>query len=410
MILAHEIALDPTEKQKIALSKAVGCARFAYNWGLAEWKRQYELGLKPNANKIKKAFNAIKKTEFPWIYESPKDANQEAFSDLGSAFGNFFKSLKGERSGPKIHYPNFKKKGKSKDAFSVSNDKFHFESDKRVRLPVIGSVKIRESLRLQGKILGGRVKRVADKWFLSVQVEGNFKREPAFIHLIAGIDLGIRTAVVSSQQGKLISPNPLKAALIKLKKANRKLHRRKKGSANRHKAKIQVARIHRRVANIRKDFMHKVTTQLVRENQTNVIEDLNVSSMLKNHKLARAISDVGFGLFRQFMAYKSLLFGGELIVADRWFASSKTCSDCLEKNEDLTLSDREWVCERCSVVHDRDENAAKMLEMYPRLLGEQGIQSRTPMDDYTSTPRVKDRRASKIAEVGTKPCSHLSTN
>lgn len=408
MILAHEIALDPTEKQNIALAKAAGCARFAYNWGLVEWKRQYELGLKPNANKVKKAFNAIKKTEFPWIYESPKDANQEAFSDLGAAYNNFFKSLKGQRSGPKIRYPNLKRKGKSQDAFSVSNDKFHFEiGSKRVRLPVIGSVKIRESLRLQGKILGGRVKRVADKWFLSVQVEGDFRQEPVCAHSIAGIDLGIKTAVVSSRQGPFTSPNPLKAALRKLKKANRKLHRRKKGSANRRKAKTQVARIHRRVANIRKDFMHKVTTQLVRENQTNVIEDLNVSGMVKNHKLARAISDVGFGLFRQLMAYKSSIFGGDLIVADRWFASSKTCAYCLEKKEDLTLSDREWVCRSCGGVHDRDENAAKMLEMYPGLLGNTP-KGETPVDTRTSARRPK--RVSSVAEAGTKPCSHLSTN
>jgi putative transposase len=131
MILAHIIALDPTEKQKNALSRAVGCARFAYNWGLSEWQRQYKLGLKPTANKVKKAFNNVKKAEFPWIYDSPKDANQEAFSDLGSAFSNFFKSLKGERKGRKIRHPQFKKKGKCQDAFSVSNDKFHFHADSK---------------------------------------------------------------------------------------------------------------------------------------------------------------------------------------------------------------------------------------------------------------------------------------
>ena len=129
MILAHVIALEPTEKQKIALSKAAGCARFAYNWGLAEWNRQYRLGLKPNANKLKSAFNAIKGTEFPWIYDSPKDANQEAFRDLGRAFSNFFDSRSGKRKGPRVGYPQFKKKGKSKDAFTVSNDHFYFEAE-----------------------------------------------------------------------------------------------------------------------------------------------------------------------------------------------------------------------------------------------------------------------------------------
>ena len=387
MILAHIIALDPTEKQKNALSRAVGCARFAYNWGLSEWQRQYKLGLKPTANKVKKAFNNVKKAEFPWIYDSPKDANQEAFSDLGSAFSNFFKSLKGERKGRKIRHPQFKKKGKCQDAFSVSNDKFHFHADsKRVYLPVIGSVKIKERLRFQGKIMGARVKRVADKWFLSVQVEGEFSRPTAFINPIAGIDLGIKTALFSSRQEPLNSPSPLKASLKQLKRANRKLHRRKKGSANRNKARLQVARVHQRVANIRKNFMHKATTRLARENQTNVIEDLNVLGMLSNHKLARAISDIGFGLFRQLMTYKAPIFGGELIVANRWFPSSKTCHVCLKKNEDLTLSDREWVCQGCEVFHDRDDNASKMLELYPRLMGEQeAARLQTPMDDYTST-------------------------
>ena len=387
MILAHSIALDPTEKQKNALAKAAGCARFSYNWGLAEWQRQYKLGLKPTANKVKKAFNGIKEKEFPWIYDSPKDANQEAFSDLGSAFSNFFKSLNGGRKGRKIWYPQFKKKGKCSDSFGISNDKFHFHKDaKRVYLPVIGSVKIKERLRFQGKILGARVKRVAGQWFLSVQVEGHFERPTAFLNPIAGIDLGIKTAVVSSRQEPILAPKPLKANLQRLKRANRKLHRRKKGSKNRHKARIQVARVHQRVTNIRKDFLHKVTTQLARENQANVIEDLNVAGMLKNHKLSRAISDVGFGLFRQYMTYKAPIFGSELIVADRWFPSSKTCHVCLEKNEHLTLSDREWCCEGCGVVHDRDDNASKMLELYPGLLGNGKSQKlQTPMDDHAAT-------------------------
>ena len=256
--------------------------------------------------------------------------------------------------------------------------------------------------------MGGRVKRVADRWYLCVNVDGEFGRPTTHINSIAGIDLGVKTAVVSSQQGSFVSPNPLKSALTRLKRAQRKMCRRVKGSKNQDKARVDVARIYQRVTNIRKDFMHKVTTRLVRENQTNVIEDLDVAGMLRNHGLARAVSDVGFGLFRQMMTYKAPLFGGETIIANRWFASSKTCHCCLEKNETLTLSDRSWTCRGCGVVHDRDENASIMLELYPGLWGTGEFKSRTPMDDHASTIPTLGK-ASKIVEVGTKTCSTSTT-
>ena len=400
MILAHQIALDPTCKQANAFARAAGCARFAYNWGLAEWKTQYAAGAKPSAASIKKQFNEIKEIEFPWIYDSPKDANQQAFTDLGNAFNNFFKSVKGERKGRRASFPKFHKKGR-RDSFYVSNDKFSFDG-KSVRLPVIGRVKIREALRFTGKILSARISRTADKWFISVQVECEARVPNTPKYETSGVDLGVKTFAVVSTGQELQAPKPLFVALKSLKRASRILARRKKGSNNRRKAAMRVARIHARVANVRKDFVGKVTTRLCRENQTVVIEDLHVAGMVRNHKLARAVSDVGFGMFRQQMQYKSEKFGCALIVADRWFPSSKRCHMCGNVKEELSLSERTYVCEACGLVEDRDVNAAINLEQYPRLVG-----NLTPVDTRTKVRRPK--RASSVVEAGTNPCTLVCT-
>ena len=242
---------------------------------------------------------------------------------------------------------------------------------------------------------------------------GEARRPNTPIRPVVGVDLGVKTALVISKGGSLDepqhidSPKPLKKSLKKLRRASRTLHRRKKGSNNRYKARMRVARIHQRVANIRKDFMHKVTTRLCRENQTVVIEDLNVSGMMCNQRLARAIVDVGFGMFRVFMGYKALIYSTELIVADRWFPSSKLCHVCGTKRESLSLSERVYRCDKCSSVIDRDDNAALNLEMYPRLAG--NSRKATPMETITSTYR-QHQYASSVIEVGTKPCVEVRTS
>jgi putative transposase len=413
MILGHVIALDPTFKQANAMARGAGCARFTDNWGLDEWERQYKAGLKPNAGKVKKAFNAIKGVEFPWIYESPKDANQQAFSDLGSAFANFFRWRR-ERTGPKVGYPTKRRKFVD-DAFYVSNDKFHIHADKkRVYLSVIGSVRMHERLRLDGRVLSARCYRKAGRWYMAVQADVlDARQAAAHIRPIVGVDLGLKTALVISRGGPIDTPEPidapkpLKHALGALRRANRCLHRRTKGSTNRRKAAAKLARIHARIANIRMDFMHKVTTRLCRENQAVVIEDLNVSGMLRNHRLARAIADVGFGMFRRFMTYKAPIYRSELIVADRWFASSKRCHKCGSVKPELSLSERTYTCEACRLVADRDHNASFNLEAYPRLAG--NGRKTTPTDDQPSTPWVRPRRKA-VLEVGTKPCALVRTS
>lgn len=392
----------PTVAQANALARACGVARFTYNWGLAEWKRQHEAGGKPTANQLKKQFNAIKGTEFPWVYESPRDANSQPFADLGVAFQNFFASCKGQRKGKKVGYPSSRKRGRD-DAFYVANDKFHFAED-RVVLPVIGPVKIHERLRLEGRILSGRVRRRADRWFLAVQVDvGEIHRPvPEERRPIVGVDLGIKTAVVTSSGQAHKAPRPLRKALKHLRRSNRRLHRRTKGGQNRRKARQSVARLHLRIANVRKDFWHKVTTDLCRENQAVVIEDLSMAFVVQNRHLSLAASDCALGMFRPIMDYKGPLHDCVIIVADRRFQSTKRCSGCGHVKAEMALSERVYRCEVCGLVLDRDVNAALNLEAYPRLRGTGGWVSPTLTE-------IAPLHASAVVDVGTEPCSQMGT-
>lgn len=404
----HVIRLDPTVKQANAMARAAGVSRFTYNWALAEWKRQYEAGKRPSGPALGKQFNQIKREQFPWVMESPRDANSQPFADLGRAFSNFFASLSGKRRGKSVGYPQFRRR-RVDDSFYVANDKFECrQRGKRgvVRLPVIGDVRMCEAFRWRGKVLSGRVYRQADRWYLAVACEVDARVPHVHRSPIVGVDLGLKTAVVPSHGPSVDAPKPLRASLRRLRRANRRLHRRKKGGANRNKARVQVARLHQRVACIRKDFWHKVTTDLVRENQAIVVEDLSMSFMLRNRRLARAASDVGLGMFRPMLQYKAPAYGGEVLVADRYYPSTQRCSGCVNiKSGDgkISLGESEYACDRCGAVMDRDVNASLNLEQYPRLAGNWSRETRTPTETVAPTRRTRVRRASVVADVGTKP-------
>lgn len=348
MILAHRIALDPTVKQRIAFAKACGVARFTYNWALAEWKRQYEAGEKPTAFKLQKQWNSIKEKEFPWVYDSPKDANQRVFTDLGTSFKRFFSKT--------ACYPVFKKKH-HRERFYLTNTVVSVRG-KRVTLGRIGTVRLREPLRFSGKIMSATISREADRWFISISVETEVEKLPV-VDKAVGIDLGIKTAVVLSDGTEFKAPAPLKVNLKKLRRLSKAHSRRVKGSNNRKKAAIKLARLHSRIKNIRKDWTHKVTTKTVRENQTICLEDLNVKGMTANRKLSRAISDIGFYEIRRQIEYKSLMYGRTVKIINRWLPTSKTCSNCGCKKAFLALSERAFHCTECGFSLDRDLNAAR---------------------------------------------------
>jgi len=355
-ILAHKIKIIVTPAQETALNKACGVSRYTYNWALAQSTAYYAAtGKFCKLSDLKKVWNQCKPA---WVLESPRDANSQPFADLQKAYTNFFCELK--KGNKKAGRPVFKKKGKCRDGFYLANDAFWCKG-LIAKLPVIGKVELTEELRFSGKILRGNISREANCWFLSVTVEGDFLRERTGDGII-GVDLGVKVLATLSTGETIAGPKPLRSALKKLARLQRQHSRKQKGSKNKAKAAMKVAQMHYRIKNIRVDALHKLTNNLCRENQTVVIEDLNVSGMLKNHKLARAISDMGFSVFRKQLEYKAKLYNTQIVLADRWFPSSKTCSQCGCIKESLLLSERTYTCEQCGMSLDRDLNAALNLK------------------------------------------------
>jgi putative transposase len=395
--LAHTIRLHPTKAQETFFKKASGCARVAYNYGLSEYQRLRKEGDKPIILEIKKKFNQEKKTLYPWMSETNKDANQQPFANLQKAFTKFFKK--------QGRYPRFKKKG-IKDSFYISNDKFSIYENK-FKIPKLGWVKGTEELKFKGKINSATIKRKANYWFIVVSVETDIDLKTCENQTVVGVDLGIKTLAVLSDGKAIDSSNPLKSKLKRRKLLQRWVSRKVKGSSNRRKANQRVAKIHYEIACSRKDTLDKLTTYLCENYQVIVIEDLNVSGMLKNHCLALSISNLGFGEFRRQLEYKSVLYGNILVIADRWFPSSKTCSECGTVKETLLLSEREFVCEHCGLVIDRDHNAAINLKNFGLEQLRVVSPEVTPMDKKALA--YMDVSETILEEVGILECSLLST-
>src|SRR6266849_7585093 len=253
MIKAHKIRLHPTDEQKVYFAKAAGTARFVWNWALAQWNRQFEAGEKPTALSLKKQFNAIRREHFPWTWEVTKNASAQPFLELGKAFTAFFEG--------KSRRPRFKSKKRSRASFYLANDQFEL-GDHRIWIPKLGWVNMAENLRFQGKVTGARITKAADWWFVSFTVEmlddTPNPRTPA-----VGIDVGLnRLATLSTGEG-YENQAFLRTALLKLRQANKRLHRRRIGSKNREKARRQVARLHYRITCLRDDVLHKLTSRIV---------------------------------------------------------------------------------------------------------------------------------------------------
>lgn len=373
-LTAHKIALKPTRRQTAYFRMACGVARFTYNWGLAEWNRLYAAGEKPSWTKVTKNLRAVQDEQFPWMREVTKLAPEVALQNLGNAFSRFFASLKPDYQGPRVGFPQFKKKSRCKSAFcaAITNSKTDSIQvrGRRVKLPRIGWVRMRQEVRFNGRIKRATVSCVAGRWFVTLLIDTHdIKPVPAKAKLPAcGVDLGVKTlATICAGEDDYLEvpgPKPLRRLQGRLKRLNRQLHRRKLGSANRQKTKTALGRLHARSADVRGDALHKLTTRLAKGFQVVCIEDLNVSGMVANHCLARAVSDCGFGEFRRQATYKTAWHGTDLVVADRWFPSSKKCPECGAVNAGLTLGERQWVCPACGVTVERDRGAAKNLRDY----------------------------------------------
>jgi putative transposase len=349
---AHKIALSPTSTQVDYFIRACGVARFTWNWGLVAWGKLYRTGMKPSGLGLKKLFNSARHIFFPWSGDVLRDATAQPFQNLQSAFSNFFRKT--------ARYPRFKKKG-THESFYIANDRFKVEGN-RIQIPKLGWVRMMESLRFSGKILSAVVSRTASRWFCSILVDVAATPKTSENQAVVGVDLGVKDLAVLSTGEKITGPKALRRYQQRLARLQRQLARKQKGSANRLKAKRRLARLHYRISCIRGDSIHKFTTRLAREYGTIVIEDLNVAGMVRNHRLARAISDQGFGEIRRQLEYKVEPVGGRVVVADRWYPSSKTCSVCGYRMTELSLGTRTWVCPGCGTQHDRDQNAAQNLK------------------------------------------------
>jgi len=388
--IAHKIELVPNNKQKTYFRKAFGVARLAYNWGIAEWQRRYKAGEKCSFIELNNAFNAIKGEQYPFVYEVTKWAPAQALRNVATAYKNFFDGLKKG----KVAYPQFKKKKDNKGSFYFTEVKLsdintnskvfkkmtHNENLKRqyLKVPNLGCVKMMQRVRFNGKINGVVVSQEGNRYFASFSMmitEDEYKRTHPHVKEIhreesIGIDVGIKSALVLSDGVSVESPKPLKQNLRKIKRLSRQLSKRthartkqerlegKKKSNNYRKLSVKLSNAQRKVTNIRRDFTQKVTTILTTHYGQIALEDLNVKGMVRNHRLAQAVSDVAFGELSRQIEYKSEYNGVTVKKADRFYPSSKTCSVCGNVKHDLTLKDRTYRCDKCGAVMDRDYNAS----------------------------------------------------
>ena len=358
---AFHFELNPNQKTRMALSKHIGAARFAYNWGL--WK-----GCPfPSAIQLHKEWNRWKGENAPWWVEVSKCAPQEAFRDLERAVRNWQEG--------RANFPRFKRKKSLDDNKACLTGSIRV-TPRHVKLPRIGKVRTKErtdkllELIQAGKacILSATISREADRWFVSltcvVERPDPEPREVRGPEDIVGIDLGLEAFAVLSDGAKVEAPKPLRKALWLLERRSRQLSRKQKFSQNFRKASLRLARLHCRVRNIRRDFLHKVTTWLAKTKPVTVVEDLNVRGMSQNGNLSQAIYDASWGMFRRMLEYKCQWYGARLIVVPRDFPSTKACSNCGEIGPPLPLSQRVFRCEVCGLELDRDWNAALNLWQY----------------------------------------------
>jgi len=357
VLKAYKTEIDPNNVQRTLLAKHAGTARYAWNWGLSRRIAEYQAtGQSSNAIEQHRQLNALKAECFPWMYEVSKCAPQEALRDLDQAFQHFFRRCS-EGKG-KVGFPKFKRKKRGLGGFRLTG-RIAIASH-QIQLPRLGWLRLKESnyLPVKAKINSVTVRERAGRWFVSVQVEEEIAVSDNQGEAI-GLDLGLKSLIVGSDGSALESPKPLNRSLKRLRKLSRQHSGKQKGSQNRKKSARKLAKLHYRISCQRADFLHKATSELARNKSLIAVENLKVSGMLKNHCLARSISDAGWSELVRQLEYKSLWHGSQLVKIDRFFPSSKVCSGCGAIKDELPLSERRYHCEVCGLVMDRDLNAAR---------------------------------------------------
>lgn len=351
---AYRVRFYPTPEQAHNLAQTFGCTRFVYNWALNRRKRAYfDQGVKLYTKDLSAAITALKKEEgTTWLKEVSSVPLQQALRHLDAAYTNFFEG--------RTDYPTFKKKHHEQSA-TYTDNAFTLKGDKlmlakhNAPLPIVWSRPLPKGAKPSSVTIS---QDKIGRYFVSILVEEDIT-PLAPTNTSVGIDLGLKSFLVTSDGETIDNPKYYARDEKKLAKAQRKHARKKKGGKNREKARKKVAKLHARIADTRRNFQHQASSKLIRENQVICLETLNVKGMLKNHCLAKAISDVGWGEFTRQLEYKAAWYGRTLVKIDRWYPSSKTCSACGYVLDTLTLDIREWVCPNCGVCHDRDINAAQ---------------------------------------------------
>lgn len=361
MLKAFKFKIYPNQEQQVLIEKHIGCVRFVYNWGLAKKIEHYQQNKeKVSCFELTKELTILKKEkDFEWLNEVNSQSLQMSLRNLDDAFTKFFREKKG--------FPKFHKKTGKKSFQVPQHVKINFENN-TIQLPKINKVKINLHRKFEGKIKTCTIsKNALNQYFIAILIDDNieFPQKVEITEQTAiGIDLGIKDFAIFSDGTKISNPKNTKKYATNLAKHQKRLARKKVKSKRRELQRKKVAKIHLKVVNSRNDFLHKISSNIVKKYDTIITENLNISGMVKNHNLAKAISDCSWGNFTNMLEYKCSWYGKNFVQIGRFEPSSKICNVCGTINQSLTLKDREWTCDNCSTIHDRDVNASLNIKKF----------------------------------------------